>query len=490
MDAYATDSCFLRKADAAGGIAVDSRAWLAVVAAAVAGMAVQALWIPVDADVSWLITVCERLLSGDHLYVTIFETNPPASVWLYLPLVWLASEVGAKPEAVVVGAFAAAGIASVMTTVRLASRLDRGPDPLFLAGALGLITLVFPMALFAEREHAALLLVLPALASLAVIAEGKALGKRAVFASGAAAGLVIVIKPYFVAAILGPALWAAYRRRSLSPIVPGMVAASAVVVVYGAAIALFASAYFAYLPLIAGTYAPMHNAWWKVLVGPVLYPALYGALAILLRPERIPSLAIAWVLGGAGFILAAIVQAKGYPNHWLPGAALVLAAAFAVVAQSAAAPARKAVFAAGLGLVALFEMYGWAILPDPAVAAAIERVAPPSPTILSLSPELTTGHPVTRNVGGRWVGSRAGLFTAVGARFVGLDKPAARRAYDEDIQSFAMDVGRHSPEVILVDRGSKKWLMREPAVASTMRAYRRAAITKETEIWVRRSPAH
>ena len=33
-------------------------------------------------DTSWLITVCERMLSGERLYAEIYETNPPFSVWL------------------------------------------------------------------------------------------------------------------------------------------------------------------------------------------------------------------------------------------------------------------------------------------------------------------------------------------------------------------------------------------------------------------------
>jgi len=50
--------------------------------AALAAIAIQSLLVPIDADVSWLITVCERVLSGDRLYVDILEVNPPASVWL------------------------------------------------------------------------------------------------------------------------------------------------------------------------------------------------------------------------------------------------------------------------------------------------------------------------------------------------------------------------------------------------------------------------
>ena len=33
-------------------------------------------------------------------------------------------------------------------------------------------------------------------------------------------------------------------------------------------------------------------------------------------------------------------------------------------------------------------------------AAALERAAPPRPSMIALSPQLTTGHPVTRNAGG------------------------------------------------------------------------------------------
>ena len=148
---------------------------------------------------------------------------------------------------------------------------------------------------------------------------------------------------------------------------------------------------------------------------------------------------------------------------------------------------RKALVGAGLAAVALCEMYQWMIWPDPAVAAAIERVAPPRPSIIALSPQLTTGHPVTRNVGGRWVGSRAGLFTASGAAYAGLDHSLTRVAYNEDVQSFAVDVEKNSPDVVLVHRASKRWLMREQPIRRAMAAYRPAASTKETEIWVRRS---
>ena len=459
---------------------------LVVAAAAMLAIAIQSLWIPIDADVSWLITVCERVLAGDRLYVDIVELNPPASVWMYVPFVWAAKLIGAKPEAFVVGGFVAAACASVATTIGFAARLKDSPPRLWLAAVLSFVTLVLPMALFAQREHAALLLALPAIAALADIAERGKIGRLESIASGLAAGLMVIIKPYFLFAVLAPALWAAWRRRSLVPLLPGTVAAAATVAVYGIALLAFASDYFQWVPVIAQTYVPMRAALWKVMVAPALYPAICLGLVILLRPPRISPLAVAWALAAGGFLVAAIVQGKNYPNHWLPQAGLALTAALTLAAQPNVARARRSAVLAGLAVVAACELYYWTIIPDRAVASEIRRVAPPAPKIIALSPQLTTGHPVTRNVGGRWVGSRAGLFMASGAKYVGLDSETTRRAYRDDIRSFTVDVERHSPDVVLVLKPSKSWLMAEPSVARTMRDYRFETSAGDTEIWVRR----
>jgi hypothetical protein len=36
-------------------------------------------------DVSWLITICERILDGETAYVDIIETTPPVPLLLYMP---------------------------------------------------------------------------------------------------------------------------------------------------------------------------------------------------------------------------------------------------------------------------------------------------------------------------------------------------------------------------------------------------------------------
>jgi len=457
---------------------------LAIVLCALVAIAIQSLWIPLDADVSWLITVCERVLSGARLYVDLIEVNPPASVWLYLPLVWIAHATGVRPETGVAAGFVAGGVVSSLCTLKLASRLEDSPRPAFLAFAAGLVTLVFPMALFAQREHAALLLALPALTALAVVAERKPLQFNVSIATGFASGLVIAIKPHFALAIVPAALWAAYRRRSLIPFLPAAIGAATALALYAAAFLVWEKAYLELLPALSRTYLMYHDSWWNVVANPLLFPAIVLLLALLLRPTRIPALVVTCGMGAIGFAAAAIIQAKGYPNHLYPGAALALFAALTIV--GGVPPKREKRAIAGALAVAIFwQIHGWAILPDPKLATAITEVAPPHPKVIALSRELTTGHPVTRNVGGTWVGSQAGVYFAGLAHDQGMHDPIAAEAYRRDIRGFARDVARDSPDVILVDRRDKAWLMREPQIAGAMGQYFPRSRAGDIEIWVR-----
>jgi hypothetical protein len=43
-----------------------------------------------NTDVSWEITLSEKVLDGQRLYTDLIELNPPASTFLYLPAVALA----------------------------------------------------------------------------------------------------------------------------------------------------------------------------------------------------------------------------------------------------------------------------------------------------------------------------------------------------------------------------------------------------------------
>src|SRR5450432_319988 len=73
-------------------------------------------------DVSWLITASEKALAGQVPYVDFFEPNPPASLMLYLPSVYLAQWLGVAPEFMVAFAGFAAIVGSLALCAAILSR--------------------------------------------------------------------------------------------------------------------------------------------------------------------------------------------------------------------------------------------------------------------------------------------------------------------------------------------------------------------------------
>lgn len=468
---------------------------LLILAMATAAAAIQTFVIPLDCDVSWLITASEKLLAGKRLYVDVIEPNPPASVWLYLPAVWLSARIGLPAEAVVAAAFIAAAVASMASTLWFAARLRQPPNPLLLAGAIGFVALVLPLGVFAQREHAALLLAFPMLAALAVLAQNRRLPIAAVLASGAAAGLLVVIKPHFLLVVVPAAAFAAWKARHPRRLAPAILAGAVVAAIYAAAILLATPEYLRLAPMLVELYLPLRQDWLTLLRGPVvIVPVVILALAAMLRPRRVAALPALLLIGAVGFALAGLVQAKGYLNHAFPAMALGLVAlALMLVGAGLETARRRFVAAAGI-LLALLQLYALAsIRPVPGLAEAVRKAAPARPSVITLGPDLLTGHPLVRHVGGRWAGSSPALFMAAGARrrLAGPLEPASREAieqsYRADLAAFAADVARERPDVVLVDaRPAVAWLRREAVIRVAMQPYRPAARAGTVEVWVRR----
>ena len=89
------------------------------------------LWFGMLGDVSWLITIDEKWLSGQVPYVDFVEINPPASLLLYWPAVFLAHALGLRAE-FVVSAFGFGSIAASLSLSALILKragLTVGPTP-------------------------------------------------------------------------------------------------------------------------------------------------------------------------------------------------------------------------------------------------------------------------------------------------------------------------------------------------------------------------
>ena len=342
-------------------------------ATAVIAALVQSFFVPIDCDVSWLITVNEKMLAGQRLYVDIVEVNPPASIWLYTPFVWLAHALHLRPEAVVATAFIAGALATSALALRISAHLRSPPNPLVFFALLCFVELLLPLGTFAQREHAAILFAAPALTALAVLAEKRPLSLSLRVIAGLAAGLVIAIKPHFALAIVPAVALAAWQARTLRPMVPAAAAALAVVALYAAAVLVFTPEYLQLLPMLSAAYLPLHDYWLTLLRGPVvIVPLAIYALALFLRPGRVAALPAMFLIASAGFAVAGLIQGKGYLNHALPGMALGFVGLVLLPLEPGIERGRRNFVLAATAALACLELYAMAsIQPIPGLAEAV-----------------------------------------------------------------------------------------------------------------------
>ena len=193
--------------------AIGSVAVLAVVAVALA----QRATLRTNVDVAWLLTVGEKVLDGQRLYADILEVNPPASMLIYWPAILMGRALGLPPEPVL-DALVGLGAGASLWLARRAldgSGILRGVAGWPLLAMAAAILLILPMHNFAQREHIALICLLPALAVMAARAETAAVPRWLAALAGIGAGIAVSIKPHFLLAVLLPELYLVVRARSL-----------------------------------------------------------------------------------------------------------------------------------------------------------------------------------------------------------------------------------------------------------------------------------
>lgn len=445
--------------------------------------------VPLPDDVAWLLTACERMIVGQRLYVDIAELNPPMSVWLYLPFVRLAQIVGASPDAVTACAATAFGLATILAAERIlvAAGLIERPAAWRCVAILAL--LIAPVTTFAQRDHIAAMAALPMLAAIAA----RAAGSPSTFAdrvlAGVAAGLAMSIKPHFAVAIALPALYALARRRSLGSVFTAeYIAAAAVVALYAAAMALAYPAYFTeMLPVAREVYLPNRLDLLTLLTTGDMMQAyvLVGAFAatrpaFLLRP-----LYLTLLLGAAGFVVAYLLQGKGWHYQALPALSLAMIVfGLSVLDREPYDGVILRAFARALAaFLVVAPAVEWRVWRD-ADAAMIETLTPfgPGLKIALMSDALPVASPLHRTLHATLVNRGPSLWMA-GNALAQCRSDASRadlcaRASAAERAAFLEDVTRNPPDVILTHAGAVDWLAwarEDPRLAAVLDGY--AAMT-------------
>jgi len=490
---------FRRGHRAAPPLAARLRPALPLIAVTIAAIVLRLLMVTAT-DVSWLITLSEKVLDGTRLYVDLIEVNPPASVLLYLPAVALARWVGVAPEIVVNAlVFLAAG-ASLWITGRILmrARLLDGIDGWTLAAFAAFLLLVFPARTFAQREHIAVIVLLPALATYVARAQGISPGFAAVMMAGIGTGIALSIKPHFALAIILAAAAAAYHARSWHPLfaVEHRIAGG-IVAIYGASILVFYPQFIAdVLPLVQTVYVPIRLSWFTIFTRTlaILWLLSIFLLAIQRRGAIFQPRFSILLMASCGFALAYAVQGKGWPYHTYPMLALVLLA-FAILASAreGMAPEASAIKHSRMDRLASLAMtaglvgagfYWMTIAVDFTALAEIIRRNAIEPKVLAISSDIGLGHPLVRQVGGKWAQRVGSLWITDNAEWLLKTEksPAAAARLERyaagDGAMLREDIRRERPDIILLDMDWEARVRADPVLSGLLSAYGEAGREK------------
>jgi hypothetical protein len=452
-----------------------------------------------NVDVGWLLTVGEKMLAGERLYVDLIETNPPASPLLYLPAILISRATGFSPEGVVDGLvlFAAGCSLWVSGQILARARLLDDFDAWSLAAGSAAVLTILPMHTFGEREHIATMTLLP---FLALRAANPAPAFSSVIVAGLGAGLTVVIKPHFVVAVGLAVAAAAYARESWRIIfaVENWIAA-AVTAAYGVFVVV-AYPEFVYdvMPLVQAVYVPMRADLWMLVSNPPL-PSWLVVVTLLTMWKRgavlRPPLALL-LSASAGFVIIYLFQGKGWPYHSYP----ILALAFIALIFAGAGQGRglreearprsdrlKQVAATLLvGAVAALSCIWLSLARDMDPLIEPIRRLKARPSLLAITSDISVGHPLVRQLGGRWVSRVSNLWISSGVSVrladekLTPDMQARLRRYGaRDRDMLAEDILRNRPDIILVQRDISdwdKWARSDPLLVECLKAYHEAAV--------------
>lgn len=485
-----------------------ARIWLIAGAIAVAAALGLRWWLPFNVDVSWWLIVGERMFDGQHLYTDILETNPPMAGSVYFLGVALARMIGLRPEvttdALVFGLIAGS-LALTWRMLRdadLPGRSAAGPLAVWAIVLLGIL----PMYDFGQREHLALLLMLPSLAVSIRRASCARVSIGAIAIAGISAALTMGFKPYFALGV-GAGILAAtlHARRWQVLVAPENWIAAGLVSLYGLAVYMYFPAYFTLIyPLVRDVYLLLTAPWIALFVSAATAWWMTTVLTVLVlqRQRKVDATIGVLLAASCGYAIAFFVQRKGWGYHAYPMVALALMAlgcAIALIDRSWPRARQLGVAASVVAVAILANSLVWfnASVDTRKLQDAVLRLGP-HPRILMLGAAATIAHPLVREVGGTWVSRQEALLIREIVRRARRDQTfdagmAARldRYVATERDGLIEDFRKLPPDVILVDNRDSDWTawaQADPELAALLKPYARVQTVDGIDILQKTAP--
>ena len=475
--------------------------WLSVVILSIAAVVLRHL-LAANTDVSWLLTVGERVLDGQRLYIDVVETNPPMAVLVYIPGIAIARVLGLPVEVVTDSLMFAAIIVSlaiIASILRNSSVLD-GAQSRPLAPLAFAVLAILPMQAFGQREHIAILVLLPLLAVFSVRMKGEAPSTWMAVVAGCGAGVALSFKPHFAVGILCAVGCVAIYSRSWKVVFTlENLTAAAIVLLYAASVIAFFPEFFTTIgPLVRDVYIPVGLSFQTLLEKPAL--PIWGvtilATIVLKRHDKIDAACLLLLTTSLGFAAVFVLQRKGWPYHSYPMITLaILALAYALASNTPRTALDRACRAGAILLFAILfarSMLWFDVAFDARpLQAAVARLGP-NPKILAITAEPGLGHPLVRALNGTWVSRQQGLWVEAYLEYMrqhDMIGPQANLALDfyaaRERAMLIEDINRVRPSVILVDNLTGDWsagLQSHPDVSGLLRDFQLAETINGIEI--------
>ena len=291
------------------------------------GAALLHFFAPINHDEAYLMALAGRLLDGGQFGKDIMDMNPPHVWWISAMPVWLARQTGLRLDVVASLYTVTMAVLSVAAIARLTATVGLGriPRNLFLVFT-ALLVLFIPGYDFGQREHWMVLLTLPYIVARGCRLNNSEISPTTGAAIGLAACLGFCIKPYFLLVPVALEVWILVRtRRPSLSIGPETIAMATAGIVYGALTLTYARSYLEIeVPTALLGYwsynSPMQEVLRSALI--LLAPtAMLLGVGYLTRQQgaQIPALVQTLAVAGAASCVAALIQAKPWAYHFLPG---------------------------------------------------------------------------------------------------------------------------------------------------------------------------
>jgi hypothetical protein len=282
----------------------------------------------VNHDAAWYLHMAAVWLDGGTLYRDVIDTNPPLIILLTVPPVWLGRLLHVADTAVFKSyVMALAGVSGAISLYFIRSIWDEEAWSALLATVIVFLVVPFSGADFGQREHFAVLLVLPYVLAACAAAVARPPGRVTGLAIGGVAGLGFALKPHFLSAWLAIELCLLMlRARPPGWLRSATLGVCASLLVYAAILVLFVPQYFSIANQVRQVYGGLNSTSTVLLdlVDLQLWAVAAIALVLIRLPAQQRNPCLVLFAGGSGFLLSAVLQWKGWSYHLYPSRVFTL----------------------------------------------------------------------------------------------------------------------------------------------------------------------